>query len=94
MQSGLYLKLNDFENVNTVTVGQTLNITYSILMKRGGIGFIGVPKPQLLFSVEGVEHLKTVPDNIDIEVTEEEGCAANQSSDHKSDQLVANVTIR
>ena len=94
MESGLYLKLSGCDIENTVTVGQTLNVTYTILMKRGGIGFIGVTNPQLVFKVKGVEHLNTVPDRINIDIEDQEGCDAAQSGDHKTDEVVANVTIR
>lgn len=93
-RTGLFATIGS-SNQADIQEGESLNITFLIWLKRGGTGFIGVRQPRLDFNiVEGEDNLLKAPDQINLNIKEEESCSVADSRKLiQTEELVTNVTI-
>ena len=93
-RSGLYLRLENDVRHFDLTRGATTNITYWLLQRRGGTGLLGVRAPRLVFGVEGGEHLRQVPQSLDINLQEEEeSCSASESGAKAAEEILVKLNL-
>ena len=93
-RSGLYLRLENDVRHFDLSSGATVNITYWLLLRRGGTGLLGVSRPRLVFGVEGGQHLRQVPQYLDIDLQEEEeSCAASDSAAKPAEEILVKLNL-
>ena len=94
-RSGLVLRLENEVRHFDLTKGATTNITYWLLVRRGGTGLLGVRGPRLLFGVQGGEHLRQVPQSLDINLQqeEEESCSASDGGAKAAQELLLKLNL-
>ena len=93
-RSGLYLRLENDVRHFDLSSGATVNITYWLQLRRGGTGLLGVSRPRLVFGVEGGQHLRQVPQYLDIDLQEEEeSCAASDSAAKPAEEILVKLNL-
>ena len=93
-KSGLYLRLENDVRHFDLSRGATANITFWLVLRRGGTGLLGVREPRLVFGVEGGEHLRQVPQPLIINLQEEqESCSASDSGAKPAEEILAKLNL-
>ena len=93
-KSGLYLRLENDVRHFDLSRGGTTNITFWLVLRRGGTGLLGVREPRLVFGVEGGEHLRQVPQPLIINLQEEqESCSASDSRAKPPEEILAKLNL-
>ena len=89
---GLYLTAS-VNKTSPIVAGDVLNITFTIWLRRGGTGFIGVNDPKLQIKISNNAIISAVPTEVSINVVEEESCSASTSRKLVSEEIVTNISI-
>ena len=96
-RSGLYLRLENDARHFDLSSGANINITYWLLLRRGGTGLLGVSRPRLVFGVEGGQHLRQVPQYLDINIQEEEeeqeSCSASDIAAKPAEEILLKLNL-
>ena len=93
MKTGLSLSTtNDLKDLFPV-VGDRFSLSYSLLLRKGGTGLIGIKNQQIIFNVDNSDNLEKVPDGEVIDLPEEESCPASDMKDAKLAEVLTNFTV-
>jgi len=87
------LEVTTKANAMVLVVGDTVNITFNLNLRRGGTGLIGIDKPRLVFSADKPNKLEAVPGDEIIDLPEEDSCPITSHSDTKTFEVLTNFTV-
>ena len=93
MKTGLSLSTTNDSKDLFLVVGDRVSLSYSLLLRKGGTGLIGIKNQRIIFNIDNSDNLEKVPDEEIIDLPEEESCPASEMKDTEIFEVLTNFTV-